>query len=132
MDPGAGALLNGLLRDASPCLHVAVAGRRLPDGPNVSGAVLGSGAEVPTEDDIARFHDLALSRRQLAAVVDNWIAGRFRDGFADADRQPVLDAGLFDRLDAGIWRGDCLFLCRVSDITHGRYPAPRECRSGLQ
>ena len=138
-DPGAVAVLNRLLRDAPPCLHVALACRRLPDGLDVSQAVLGSGAEVLTDDDlrfsrpdIARFHDLALSRRELAAVadesagwpialrigrnaaarrgpgetrvarhvVDNWIGGRFWDGFADGDRELVLDAGLFDRLDA--------------------------------
>ena len=140
-DPAAVALLNGLLRDAPANLHLALACRQLPDGLDASRSVLGSDAAVLTAEDlrfsradIARFFNLALSRRELAAfatesegwpialqigrnvaarrgpgetrvarhVVGNWIAGRFWDGFAAGDRNLVLDAGLFDWLDAAL------------------------------
>ena len=69
------ALVNFLVRGAPANLHIAIAGRELPDGLDVSAAVLGSDAEVLTADelrfnreDIAGFFDHKLSRAELARV----------------------------------------------------------------
>lgn len=132
-------LLNHFLRNAPPCLHIAIACRELPPGLDASRAVLGGRAEIIAatdlrfdKADIARYFDLKLSSRELAAiasesdgwpialtirrnsdgrrrdaethvarhVVDNWIAGRFWEGFSTADREMVLDAGLLDWIDS--------------------------------
>ena len=76
-DPASVALLNDLLGLAPPCLHLALAYRSLPRGLDAVAGLLAAGAEVVTardlrfsRGDIARFFDLALSRRELAAVVD--------------------------------------------------------------
>ncbi len=139
--PGTVELLNDLLRNAPPCLHVAIACRALPPGLDLSRSVLGVGAEVVTANDlrfskpdIARFFDLELSRTELAAVaaesdgwpialrirrnesarpgagedrvarhvMDNWIAGRFWQGFAEHDRECIFDAALLDWFDAAL------------------------------
>ena len=74
-DPESVALLGFLLAAAPPCLHLALAFRRLPRRLDALKAVLDSGAGILTTDDlrfstpdIARFFDLALSRRELAEV----------------------------------------------------------------
>ena len=141
-DPGAVRLLNHLLRNAPPCLHIAIACRELPPGLDLAQPVLGQDAAVLTAEDlrfskadIARFFDLELSRHELATVaaesggwpialrirrneaarpgagqarvarhvVENWIAGRFWDGFTREDRELVLDMGLFEWIDAALF-----------------------------
>ena len=74
-DPESVALLGFLLAAAPPCLHLALAFRRLPPRLDALKVVLDSGAGILTADDlrfstpdIARFFDLALSRRELAEV----------------------------------------------------------------
>lgn len=74
-DPGAVRLLNHLLRNAPPCLHIAIACRELPPGLDLAQPVFGQDAAVLTAEDlrfskadIARFFDLELSRRELATV----------------------------------------------------------------
>ena len=71
-DPDAVAVLDALLRQAPPHLHVALAYRSLPAGLASARALLD--AEILTADDlrfsrpdIARFFGLALPRRRLAA-----------------------------------------------------------------
>ena len=140
-DPAAVRVLNHLLRNAPPCLHIAIACRSLPPGLDLAQAVLGQDVAVLNAEDlrfskadIARFFDLELSRDQLTAiaaesngwpialriwrndanrygaaearaarhVVDNWIAGRFWDGFARDDRERILDIGLLEWVDAAL------------------------------
>ena len=140
-DPAAVRVLNHLLRNAPPCLHIAIACRSLPPGLDLARAVLGQDIAVLTAEDlrfskadIARFFDLELSRDQLTAiaaesngwpialriwrndasrygaaearatrhVVDNWIAGRFWDGFSRDDRERILDIGLLEWVDAAL------------------------------
>ena len=74
-DPAAAALISRLVAAAPPNLHLALAGRELPPGLDVAAAVLDARAEVLLAEDlrfstpeIARFFDLKLSRRRLAAV----------------------------------------------------------------
>ena len=74
-DPGPAALLGFLLAAAPPCLRLALAYRRLPRRLDAMNAVLHGDAEILTAEDlrfstpdIARFFDLALSRRELADV----------------------------------------------------------------
>lgn len=73
--PAAVALLTHLIQSAPPCLHLAMACRELPPGLDASRAVRADRTEILTVDDlrfsqpdIARFFDLELSRRELAAV----------------------------------------------------------------
>ena len=74
-DPESVALLGFLLAAAPPCLHLALAFRRLPHRLDALKAVLDTDAGILATDDlrfstpdIARFFDLALSRRELAEV----------------------------------------------------------------
>ena len=74
-DAAAIAVLDALLRQAPPHLHVALAYRTLPAGLAFAHTLLD--AEILTADDlrfsradIARFFGLALSRRQLASVAE--------------------------------------------------------------
>ena len=76
-NPASVALLEYLLQRGPPNLHLAVACRQIPDGLNVSGAVLEGRAEVlASEDlrfsgvDVARFFDLMLSRSELVEEID--------------------------------------------------------------
>ena len=69
------ALVNFLVRGAPANLHIAIAGRELPAGLDVSAPVLGSDAKILTADelrfsreDIAGFFGHKLSRAELAAV----------------------------------------------------------------
>ena len=140
-DPAAVGVLNHLLRNAPPCLHIAIACRSLPPGLDLARAVLGQDVAVLNAEDlrfskadIARFFDLELSRDQLAAVaaessgwpialrirrndasrqgaakaratrhvVNNWIDGRFWEGFTDSDREQILDIGLLEWVDAAL------------------------------
>ena len=73
--PDSVALLNDLIRYAPPSLRLALGYRELPRGLDAAVRLLGGGAEIVTANDlrfstaeIARFFDLALSRRELAAV----------------------------------------------------------------
>ena len=76
-DPASVSLLEFLLQRGPSNLHLAIACRQIPDGLNVTGAVLGSGAEVLTTEDlrfskpeVARFFELGLSRSELATAMD--------------------------------------------------------------
>ena len=140
-EPAAVAMLNHLLRNAPPCLHIAFACRELPPGLDLAQAVLDQDVAVLTVEDlrfskadIARFFELELSRDQLATVaaesngwpialriwrndtdrrgaaearaarhvVDNWIDGRFWEGFSNDDREQILDIGLLEWVDAAL------------------------------
>ena len=75
-DPGLVALINFLVRAAPPDLHIAISGRELPAGLDVSASVLGSNAEILTADnlrftkkDIDGFFNHKLSPGELAEVV---------------------------------------------------------------
>ena len=77
-DPDSVAVLNYLIRNGPPGLHLAMACRELPVGLDIAAVVLDGHAEVVTVDDlrfskpeIARFFDLKLSRRELAAVAED-------------------------------------------------------------
>ena len=73
-DSGCVELLNFLLANAPPCLHLALAYRKLPDALNAATHILDSAEILGAEDlrfsegEIARFFGLSLSRSQLAAV----------------------------------------------------------------
>ena len=76
-DPGAVALLNFLVRSCPAGLHLALAGRKLPAGLDISELVLGGRAETLTAQDlrfsvreIGDFFDRRLTRRELAAVAE--------------------------------------------------------------
>ena len=138
-DPALVAHLNFLLRGAPANLHMAIAGRELPAGLDVSSSVLGSDAEILTaedlrftREDIAGFFERKLSRRDLASVestsagwpialrirlnenpadltgsdrvvrdvVGNWVESRLWYSFSEQERELLLDAGLFDWMDA--------------------------------
>ena len=138
-DPVAVDLLSHLILHAPPSLHLALAYRRLPRGLDAAERLLAGGAELITaadlrfsNPDIARFFDLALSRRELARVavdsggwpialqmrrnmpgvaeadsiardaVDSWISARFWRGFSAEHRELVLDLALFDWIDPGL------------------------------
>ncbi|MDE0003904.1 MAG: LuxR C-terminal-related transcriptional regulator [Rhodospirillaceae bacterium] len=154
-DPDAIGLLNYLLRNAPPCLHIAIAARSLPPGLDLAQPVLGERSTLLTAEDlrftradIARFFDLKLSRDQLAAVaaesngwpialqicrndankqgdaearaarhvVDNWIAGRFWEGFSRADRELILDIGLLEWVDSALVEAICNDSCALERL----------------
>ena len=76
-NPGAVALMNFLLRSCPAGLHLALAGRKLPEGLDISALVLGGRAETLTAEDlrfsiqeIGNFFDKRLTRHELAAVAD--------------------------------------------------------------
>ena len=76
-DPGAVALLNFLVRSCPAGLHLALSGRKLPEGLDISVPVLGGRAETLTAEDlrfsvaeIGDFFDKRLTRRELTAVAD--------------------------------------------------------------
>ena len=75
-NPDSAALLQFLLRSGPSNLHLAFAGRRLPAGVNVAGAVLdGRAAIFSTEDlrfsssEVAAFFDGKLTRERLSSVM---------------------------------------------------------------
>ncbi len=95
-DPALVAHVNFLVRAAPANLHLALAGRELPPGLDVSESVLGSDAEILTAEDlrftrkdIAGFFGHRLSRRDLdsvAAMSAGWpIALRIRHNENPAD-----------------------------------------------
>lgn len=118
-DPAAVELLNHLLKNAPPCLNIAIACRELPPGLDLAQPVLGQRAAMLTAEDlrfskadIARFFDLELSREQLAAVAaesNGWpIALRIRRN--DASRHGAAEARaarhVVDNWIAGrLWEG---------------------------
>ena len=96
-DPACAALLGFVLRGAPGCLRLALSCRELPAGLDAAAAIFGAEAEVVAVDDlrfspeeISRFFDLALSRSELAAAVEEtagwpialrmWRAERAEDG----------------------------------------------------
>jgi len=77
VSPASVPLLALLLRRAPSNLHLALAGREIPDGLDVASPLLAGHAEaVDTEDlrfsraEVARFFGLRLSRRALAREID--------------------------------------------------------------
>ena len=75
-DPGSVELLDFLLQRGPPNLHLAFSCRELPDGLNVSGALLEGRCEVVTtgdlrfsESEVGRFFDLTLSKNELARLM---------------------------------------------------------------
>ena len=118
-NPDSVALLGYLLRHAPASLHLALAYRRLPRGLDAVERLLAGDAELVTSadllfstPDIARFFDLALSRRELARVAADsggWpIALQMR---RHASGEPAADPGLVARdavvgwIDGSFWRG---------------------------
>ena len=76
-NPGAVALLNFLVRSCPAGLHLALAGRKLPAGLDISAPVLGGRAQTLTYEDlrfsvseIGDFFDKRLTRRELDAVAE--------------------------------------------------------------
>jgi len=118
-NPGSVALLNHLLRHAPTSLHLAIAYRRLPHGLDAVEHLLGGSAELVTAaeltfstPDIARFFDLALSRRELAHIAKGsggWPIAMLM--YRNAPKQYRADAGPVARdavrnwIDARFWRG---------------------------
>jgi len=132
-------LLNHLLIAAPPNLHIAIAARQLPTAFDLVTPMRGVDPGILTaedlrfsREDIARFFEDKLSRRNLADVastsagwpialrirrneqpgggakgdvrirrdaVRNWVAARFWYNFADAEKEFLLDVGLFDWFD---------------------------------
>ena len=117
--PGSVALLNFLLRHAPPCLHLALAYRRLPPGLDAVEQLLARGAERITAadlrflpPDIARFFDLALSRRELATITaqtGGWpIALQMFRNVPQApsmDEEPVARDAVASWIAGRFWRG---------------------------
>ena len=117
--PGSVALLNFLLRHAPPCLHLALAYRRLPPGLDAFEQLLARGAERITAadlrfstPDIARFFDLALSRRELATMAvrtGGWpIALQMFRNIPQApstDEEPVARDAVASWIAGRFWRG---------------------------
>ena len=140
-NPQSVALLNDLVRAAGRNVHLALACRKLPIGLDIAEPVLAGEAEIVTvedlrfsRDEIARYFDSNLSRRELTTVaaesagwpialrvrrtaaarpvdarervvrdvVDNWVESRLWYDIADDDRELLLDAGLFDWMDADL------------------------------
>ena len=95
-NPASLALLEFLLEHGPPNLHLAMAGRRIPDGLNVAGAVLDGRARLVTTEDMrfSRFHaaeffNRRLSRDALAAEMRTSLGWPFalcisRNGFQRA------------------------------------------------
>ena len=127
-NPFSVAVLEFLLQRAPPNLHLAMACREIPTGLNVAGAVMEGRAEVlGTEDmrfskaDVARFFELALSRKQLTREMDRsygWpLAMRIsRNGMAWGSKrvigseQDFVKNWIESRLTHGLSREDREFL----------------------
>ena len=102
-NPASLALLEFLLEHGPPNLHLAMAGRRIPAGLNVAGAVLDGRARLVTTEELrfSRFHaaeffDRRLSRDALAAEMRTSLGWPFalcisRNGF---QRASAGDAGV--------------------------------------
>ena len=140
-DQGSLELLNLLLSQGPPNLHLLVGCRELPVSVDVASRVLdGSGEVLSAEDlrfsrpDIARFLGRDVPRRRVDAVTeesrgwpialrvlgnervetkpesadpgtdlaDNWMESRLLRGLSESARDLLLDAGLFDWIDAGM------------------------------
>ena len=76
-DPTSAAFVGTLVAAGPRNLHLALAGRELPPGLDIAAAVFDAPAEILLAEDlrfslaeIARFFDLTLSRRRLAAVAE--------------------------------------------------------------
>lgn len=76
-NPASVALLEFLLQRGPSNLHLAIAGRRIPEGLNVAGAALEGQADVLgteslrfSKSEVAKFFGLGLSRRALALEMD--------------------------------------------------------------
>ena len=127
-DPGAGELLEFLLRSGPPNLHLAFACRELPSGLNIAGAVLEGRALIVSAEElrfssseVAEFFDGKLSSPQLAGLMTDsagWpfalrVArnemgrGRRLDALAS---QEFVENWVESRLFAGLGREDREFL----------------------
>ena len=106
-NPGSVALLNFLVRSCPAGLHLALAGRKLPAGLDISEPVLGGRAETLSAEDlrfsdqeIGDFFDKRLTRHELAAVADEsagWpMALRIQRNAAGRPRSGA--AGLFGKV----------------------------------
>ena len=115
-DPRSVALLNFVLANAPPCLHLAMAARALPSGLDAAARV--AEAEILTAEDlrfskteIARFFDLSLSRSELAGVAaesGGWpIALQMRRNapVGDSGEAVVMRDALGTWIGGGFWRG---------------------------
>ena len=109
------AVVNGLLTDAPPNLHLAFSGRELPAGLDVATAMARREVEIVTTDDlrfsrgeIGRFFEGKLSRRGLTDVIKKsagWpIALRcYRDAGAGDARETVARSVLESWIDSRLW-----------------------------
>ena len=130
-DPASASVLEFLLQRGPPNLHLAIACRRIPDGLDVAGAVLDGRAEVLTTEqlrfsksEVARFFDLRLSRRELAAEVERSVGWPFAlqisrsrlERGAEEDTgiaRDLVESWMESRLFAGLVRDDRDFLLDV-------------------
>ena len=130
-DPASVSLLEFLLQRGPPNLHLAIACRQIPNGLDVAGAVLDSRAEVFTTEqlrfsksEVARFFNLSLSRRQLAAEIERSLGWPFAlqisrnqlERGADGDTgiaRDLVENWIESRLFAGLGRDDRDFLLDV-------------------
>ena len=106
-DPGSAALLDFLLQRGPSNLHLAFAGRALPAGVNVAGAVLDGRAAILSAEDlrfsrseVKAFFDGELTRERLSAVMTESAGWPFalrvcRNEMASGRRGDVLAAQAF-------------------------------------
>ena len=118
-NPDSVALLGYLLRHAPMSLHLALAYRWLPRGLDAAERLLAGSAELVTaadlqfsSQDIARFFDLSLSRRELARVATDsggWPIALQMHRNVPGERAAVADRVARDAvgswIDGRFWRG---------------------------
>ena len=130
-DPASASVLELLLQRGPSNLHLAIACRRIPDSLDVAGAVLEGRAEVLTTEqlrfsksEVARFFNLRLSRRQLAAEVERSVGWPFALQISRGQLERGAEGGtgiardlvenwIESRLFAGLARDDRDFLLDV-------------------
>ena len=132
-DTASVALLAFLLQRGPPNLHLAFAGRRVPDGLNLAGCVFEGQAELLEADDlrfsradISRFFGLGLSQRALSEEVGRsagWpVALRIaRNGGqhgtdGDVDPHPLVANWIESRLFGGLARDDRDFVLDLGQL----------------
>ena len=127
------ALLAFVLQRGPPNLHLAFAGRRIPDGLNLAGWVFDGHAELLEADDlrfsradISRFFDLGLSQRALSEEAERsagWpvalrIArnGRQHGTNGDVDPHPLVANWIESRLFDGLAPDDRDFVLDLGQL----------------
>ncbi|MCY4478453.1 MAG: hypothetical protein OXB97_00995 [Rhodospirillales bacterium] len=114
-DPASVALLEFMLQRGPANLHLAVAGRRVPDGLNVTGAVLDGRAQIVetgelrfSRAEVEQFLDPGLSRRALSREMKRTAGWPFALRIARNRIEGGDEAGVGGDF-AGNWIESCLF-----------------------